>query len=196
MTPSRRDANERKRRLTRELRRQWTDPEFLEKVRNQAPFIDVAYAVIGLRAELGLTQAELAARSGTTQSVIARLESGRHGFRTTLLNDIARGVGLTWRPHFEVATLGDFLPAEGEFVDAAAGNVIHLDQARPDVRHEPALWSVTHRTARPEPESFSSDEVRELLERFVDTYLGAPTKQRTRGKHEVAEERDDYSSAV
>ena len=37
---------------------------------------DLARELIGARVRAGLTQAELAARMGTTQSAIARLESG------------------------------------------------------------------------------------------------------------------------
>ena len=42
-----------------------------------APEYELAAEMIGARQRAGLTQAELAARMGTTQSVIARLESGR-----------------------------------------------------------------------------------------------------------------------
>lgn len=43
----------------------------------QAPEYAVARAVMQARAARGLSQAQLAERMGTTQSVIARLESGR-----------------------------------------------------------------------------------------------------------------------
>jgi phage-related protein/DNA-binding XRE family transcriptional regulator len=42
-----------------------------------APEYELAAEMIGARQRAGLTQTELAARMGTTQSVIARLESGR-----------------------------------------------------------------------------------------------------------------------
>ncbi len=42
-----------------------------------APEFELAAEMIGARHRAGLTQAELAARMGTTQPVIARLESGR-----------------------------------------------------------------------------------------------------------------------
>lgn len=199
MRPSEGEAKT-KRRLLQELRRRWSDPAFQQRVREEAPFLDVADAIIGLRAELGLTQKELATLAGTTQSVIARLESGRQAVRTTLLNDIARGVGLTWRPHFESPALSDVLPDEAPDVVAGSGNVIHLDEMRRDLRHEPGAWSVSHRTMRPKstPDQFSADEVRELLDRFVDTYL-APSEPKQHGTTEsksIAERRGDYSSAV
>ncbi len=42
-----------------------------------APEFELAHTVIAARASQGLTQAELAARMNTTQSYIARLESGK-----------------------------------------------------------------------------------------------------------------------
>ena len=54
-----------------------------------------------LREELGLTQVEVAARSGTHQSAIARLESGRVVPDLNLLAKIARGMGLTLRIDFD-----------------------------------------------------------------------------------------------
>src|SRR3546814_16897899 len=42
------------------------------------PFEEIARVVIMRRAQLGLTQQELAERMATTQSVISRIESGQH----------------------------------------------------------------------------------------------------------------------
>ena len=42
-----------------------------------APEFELAAEMIRARQRAGLTQAQLAARMGTTQSVVARLESGR-----------------------------------------------------------------------------------------------------------------------
>jgi len=55
-------------------------------------FID---AVLNARAASGLTQAELAARVGTTQSAIARLESGtpKHSPSLVTLQRYARAMG-------------------------------------------------------------------------------------------------------
>ncbi|HVA85948.1 MAG TPA: helix-turn-helix transcriptional regulator [Candidatus Saccharimonadales bacterium] len=78
------------------------DPEFWADVDADEPFRSVAESLISLRAELGLSQQALAERAGTTQSVIARLESGRHPAKMDLLNRIATGVGHRWRPVFEV----------------------------------------------------------------------------------------------
>ena len=64
------------------------------------PHANIALAVARLRASLGLTQAEFAARIGTTQSAVARLESGRHGIQVSLLDRIASAFGSHWEPLF------------------------------------------------------------------------------------------------
>jgi transcriptional regulator with XRE-family HTH domain len=77
------------------------DPEFRDAYEKEYPYHAVADAIVALRGEFGLTQAELAEAARTTQSVIARLESGRQPVRIELLNRIAQAVGCTWRPRFE-----------------------------------------------------------------------------------------------
>jgi transcriptional regulator with XRE-family HTH domain len=69
------------------------------------PHAQVALAVAALRGRLGLTQADFADRIGTSQSAVARLESGRHGIQVSLLNRIADAFGLSWAPNF--AATGD-----------------------------------------------------------------------------------------
>jgi transcriptional regulator with XRE-family HTH domain len=68
-------------------------PELEEIRRKEFPFRNVAYAVLGLRGRLGLTQQQLAERVGTTQSVIARLESGKHPVEVRLLSRVADATG-------------------------------------------------------------------------------------------------------
>lgn len=63
--------------------------EFLELRAREFPYRSVALSVVDLRGRLGLTQRQLAGRVGTTQSVISRLESGRHPVEVTLLARIA-----------------------------------------------------------------------------------------------------------
>lgn len=57
------------------------------------PEFAVARALIEARTRAGLTQSEVAARMGTTQSVIARLESGRAAPSLRSLERYARAVG-------------------------------------------------------------------------------------------------------
>ncbi|MCB1918984.1 MAG: helix-turn-helix transcriptional regulator [Candidatus Competibacteraceae bacterium] len=52
-------------------------PGFREAYDALAPEFELAQTIIAARAARGLTQAELAARMETSQSYIARLESGR-----------------------------------------------------------------------------------------------------------------------
>lgn len=55
----------------------------------------IAGLLIRLRSEAGLSQAELAKRVGTTQSAIARIESGKVVPRLESLQRIARACGKT-----------------------------------------------------------------------------------------------------
>ena len=52
-------------------------PEFRSEYERLRPEFELAKTIIAARAAQGLTQAELAARMNTSQSYIARLESGR-----------------------------------------------------------------------------------------------------------------------
>jgi ribosome-binding protein aMBF1 (putative translation factor) len=64
---------------------------------------EIARELIAARARAGLTQAQVASRMGTTQSVIARLESGRlPSIRT--LERYAKATGA--RPVFKLVTAG------------------------------------------------------------------------------------------
>lgn len=60
----------------------------------------IARAIIAARVQSKLTQEELAARMGTTQSVIARLESGRTLPSTRTLVRIAEATGTAFCPQF------------------------------------------------------------------------------------------------
>ena len=55
-----------------------SSPEYRRQSDRIAPLEAIARVVIMRRAELGLTQGELAMRMGTTSSVISRIESGTH----------------------------------------------------------------------------------------------------------------------
>ena len=78
-------------------------PEYLEALERELPYREISAAVVGLRVDHGLTQQELAERAQTTQSVISRMESGRHSFEVSLLTRIAKAVNTRWRPVFEAA---------------------------------------------------------------------------------------------
>jgi ribosome-binding protein aMBF1 (putative translation factor) len=70
--------------------------------------IDLALLVREMREDAGFTQAELARKTGTTQSVIARLEDAEYTGQSLLMLErvaVACGVGLTLyaekKPDFE-----------------------------------------------------------------------------------------------
>jgi len=54
----------------------------------------------GLRKSAGLSQTEVAARMGTSQSAVARLEGGDADVRASTLERYAAAIGsqITWRP--------------------------------------------------------------------------------------------------
>lgn len=61
-----------------DLHKKWScDPDYRAAYSKLGPEFELAGALIEARTHAGLTQAQLARRMETTQSVIARLESGR-----------------------------------------------------------------------------------------------------------------------
>lgn len=61
----------------------------------------IAAALIAARSHAGLTQAELAQRMGTTQSAVARMESGRARPSTRTLEKVAEATGTRLSVTFE-----------------------------------------------------------------------------------------------
>jgi ribosome-binding protein aMBF1 (putative translation factor) len=58
------------------------------------PYEEFARIVIARRAALDLTQAELAARMGTTASAVSRIESGQHATNAQTLKKLADAFGV------------------------------------------------------------------------------------------------------
>ena len=77
------------------------DPEYVRTNDALEDEIALAAAIIAARARAGLTQEQLAQRMGTTQAVIARLESGRVKPSTRTLERLAAATGLRLRISFE-----------------------------------------------------------------------------------------------
>ena len=69
------------------------DPEVQGEYRKQAPEFDMARELIAARARAGMTQSDVAARMGTTQSVIARLEGGKKAPSLRTVQRYAQAVG-------------------------------------------------------------------------------------------------------
>jgi ribosome-binding protein aMBF1 (putative translation factor) len=86
----------------RDLHRRWSrDPAYRAEHDALGPTFDLARAMIEARMNAGLTQAQLAERMATTQSVIARLESGRTQPSTKTLTRLAEATGTRLRISFE-----------------------------------------------------------------------------------------------
>jgi ribosome-binding protein aMBF1 (putative translation factor) len=80
------------------------DPEYAaERARNRH-LREFAKLVLIRRTELGLNQAALAKRMGTSHSVISRLESGRHSFSIATMERVARALEMKLVFGFEVVT--------------------------------------------------------------------------------------------
>jgi ribosome-binding protein aMBF1 (putative translation factor) len=88
------------------IKKSLKDPEFRAEYERLAPYEELARIVIMRRGALGLTQAELAARMGTTASAISRIESGQHATSPQTLKKLGDAFGAR-------AVLGfEFGPAE------------------------------------------------------------------------------------
>jgi ribosome-binding protein aMBF1 (putative translation factor) len=81
---------------------QWfKDPEFVREYDALEEEFILARALIEARSKAGLTQAEVAQRMGTTQSVVARLEGGRSRPSTSTLTKFAKATGTKLKVSFE-----------------------------------------------------------------------------------------------
>ncbi len=86
----------------RTLHKKWLrDPAYREAYDELAPEFRLARALIEARANAGLTQAQMAERMQTTQSVVARLESGRAHPSTRTLEKFAKAAGTQLTITFE-----------------------------------------------------------------------------------------------
>ena len=87
-----------------DLHRKWMkDPKYRKEHEALAAEFALARAVIEARVRAGLTQEQLAQRMDTTQSVIARLESGRTRPSTQTLERLALATGTRLKISFEPA---------------------------------------------------------------------------------------------
>jgi ribosome-binding protein aMBF1 (putative translation factor) len=85
-----------------DLHRKWMKgPRYKKAYEELATEFELARAVIQARANAGLTQEELAKRIKTTQSVVARLESGRTKPSTQTLRRLAAATGTRVKITFE-----------------------------------------------------------------------------------------------
>ena len=89
----------------KQLHEKWSlDPDYQEHYDALRPDFELARTLIAARAGAGLTQAQLAARMKTSQSVVSRLESGQAHPSTKTLEKIARATGTRLRIAFEAVS--------------------------------------------------------------------------------------------
>ena len=87
-----------------DLHEEWSrDPDYCEAYDRLGPEFDLSCSLIEARTRANLTQAELAERMKTTQSVVARLEGGRARPSARTLEKIARATGARLRTGFDPA---------------------------------------------------------------------------------------------
>lgn len=86
----------------KQLHEKWSrDPDYRKSYEELGPEFEMARTLIAARTRAGLTQAQLAARMETSQSVVSRLESGQAHPSTKTLERIARATGTRLRIAFE-----------------------------------------------------------------------------------------------
>jgi transcriptional regulator with XRE-family HTH domain len=86
----------------RDLHERWMDePAYRAEYEALEEEYQLARALIEARTRAGLTQEELAARMGTAQPVVARLESGRASPSMRTLRRFAEATGTRLRVRFE-----------------------------------------------------------------------------------------------
>lgn len=86
----------------RDLHQKWMkEPEYRQEYEALEEEFRLADAIIGARVKAGLTQDELASRMDTTQSAIARLESGRALPSARTLKRLADATGTRLRISFD-----------------------------------------------------------------------------------------------
>ena len=85
-----------------ELHAKWReDPDYQSAYDELGPEFNLAHSLIEARVSAGLTQKQLAEKMHTTQSVIARMESGRTHPSTRTLHKVAQSTGTRLRITFE-----------------------------------------------------------------------------------------------
>jgi len=78
----------------KKIKDEWMkDPAFRAEYDRLTPEFALALALIKARAKAGLTQAEVAKKMGTTQSVVARIESGQNPPNLKTLERYANAIG-------------------------------------------------------------------------------------------------------
>ena len=92
----------------RDLHKKWLqEPDYRVAYEQLGAEFELARVLIEARTQAGLTQAELARRMKTTQSVIARMESGHVRPSTRTLERLAEATDTRLRISFEPVSIPD-----------------------------------------------------------------------------------------
>lgn len=85
------------------FRKKFQERDFAKAYEDTGPLMDVALAIVDARNKSGLSQAELAKKLSTTQSVISRIENGNQNLSIKILAKIAQilkcDLTVILRPH-------------------------------------------------------------------------------------------------
>lgn len=85
-----------------QLHKEWLkNPAYVEAYQELEPEFTMASALIEARSTAGLSQGDIAKRMNTTQSVIARLESGSQNTSLKTLQRYAQATGTQLKISFE-----------------------------------------------------------------------------------------------
>jgi len=82
------------------LNEQLNDPEFKKEYDSLRPEFAIIQAIIDARKSTGMTQKELAEKTGITQGDISRLENGSANPSLRTLQRLAHGMGMTLKLEF------------------------------------------------------------------------------------------------
>ena len=82
------------------LNEQLKDPEFKKEFDALAPEFSIIQAIIDARKNSGMTQKDLAEKTGITQGDISRLENGNANPSLKTLQRLAEGMGMTLKLEF------------------------------------------------------------------------------------------------
>jgi len=74
------------------LEKELKNPEFKRLYDEHGRQLEISYQILQLRKKKKISQAQLAKKIGTSQSNIARMESGRQNFTIELLNKVAQAL--------------------------------------------------------------------------------------------------------
>lgn len=75
------------------LKKELENPEFKKLFDEYGYQLEIAYQILQLRKRKNISQLTLAKKIGTTQSNVARIESGRQNFSVSLLCKVADALG-------------------------------------------------------------------------------------------------------